>query len=305
VNPNHPHYLRGILFALVTATLWGLLPIFLKVALTGFSAPTIAWFRFAFAFIVLLGILSFTRKTPTAILRRPPLLGILGGCALAVNYLTVTMAVHLSGPSYLAILIQTAPVALVLVGLIFFHEKMTRRQLFGLAVAVAGFVLFYIHQQESAGEQAPYPTRATVYVMAASAAWVLYMVCQKILSRDYRAQSLNLLVYGTAALVLAFKVPWAEFVGVDAASWLFLIFLGVNTLLAYGALAEAINLIPISVISILISLNPLITLGAMLVLPEISDGRLPPDPTGTLGYIGAMIAVAGVVLVVAQRSQEE
>jgi drug/metabolite transporter (DMT)-like permease len=182
---------------------------------------------------------------------------------------------------------------------------MTRRQLFGLAVAVAGFVLFYIHQRGNAGEEHSSYTSATVYVMTAAAAWVLYMVCQKILSRDYQAQSLNLLVYGTAALVLAFKVPWEDFIGVDAASWLFLIFLGVNTLLAYGALAEAITLIPISLISILISLNPLITLGAMLILPEISDGKLPPDPTGTLGYIGAAIAVVGVVLVVAQRAKDE
>ena len=38
---------------MVTLSLWGVLPIFLKVALNQFSAGTIAWFRFLFSFIVL------------------------------------------------------------------------------------------------------------------------------------------------------------------------------------------------------------------------------------------------------------
>ena len=39
-------YLRGIILSLITALLWGVLPIFLKITLQGFHTGTIAWFRF-------------------------------------------------------------------------------------------------------------------------------------------------------------------------------------------------------------------------------------------------------------------
>ena len=240
---------------LVTTLLWGLLPIFLKIALTEFSAGSIAWFRFAFAFVVLFAFLGWKGQAPQAILLRPPSLGLLAGAALAANYLGVTRAVHFSGPSNVAILIQFAPVILVLVGVFIFREKLTKRQYLGLLTAMAGFVVFFVDQRANVAQLALYSS-ANSYVM---------------------------------------------FAGVDSTYWLFLVFLGFNTLFAYGALAEAVKIIPISLISILITLNPLITLLAMLVFPDYSLGRLPQDPTGFLGYIGAVIAVLGVALVVARR----
>jgi len=284
---------------LVTTLLWGLLPIFLKVALTEFSAEAIAWFRFAFAFIVLFAFLAWKGQTPQAILLRPPSLGLLAGAALAANYLGVTRAVHLSGPSNVAILIQFAPVILVLVGVFIFREKLTKRQYLGLAVALTGFSVFMIDQRAHVAQLGLYSS-ANLYVVFAGVVWVIYMVCQKILSRDFGPQALNLLVYGVAAVVLIPQVTWGEFSGVEGTYWLFLVFLGFNTLFAYGALAEAVKIIPISLISILITLNPLITLLAMLIFPDYSAGRLEHDPTGTLGYIGAVIAVLGVVLVVSR-----
>ena len=54
------HFLRGILLSVSTALLWGVLPIFLKISLQGFTTGTIAWFRFALAFL-LLGIILFLK----------------------------------------------------------------------------------------------------------------------------------------------------------------------------------------------------------------------------------------------------
>ena len=75
--------------------------------------------------------------------------------------------------------------------------------------------------------------------------------------------------------------------------------MGLNTLLAYGALAEAVECIPLSLISILITLNPLITLGGMLVLTTFGISLLPEENIRWHGYLGGLIAVSGVVLVVA------
>ena len=62
------------------------------------------------------------------------------------------------------------------------------------------------------------------------------MAFQKKLTPAYKAQHLNLLVYGTAAAALLGTVDWAEFDSVRVSGWALLVFLGINTLVAYGSL---------------------------------------------------------------------
>jgi drug/metabolite transporter (DMT)-like permease len=299
-SEQNPHYLRGIIMTLVTTLLWGFLPVILKIALNTFSAGTIASFRFFFAFVVLYLILSLNGSQPHRFLRKPPLLGILAGASLAANYFAMTQGVNLSSPSNAAILIQLAPVLMVVVGLTFFKERVTWQQLSGFVVAALGFYLFYRDQLAHVKDMAIYSS-ATGYIFFAAAIWVLYISCQKTLSRSYGAQSLNLLVYGVAAVVLVTKVEWAEFLGIGWKDWLLLVILGINTLLAYGALAEAVKCIPLTIISPVITMNPMITLMAMLVLPQFSSGSLVPETIGTGGYIGAVVAIVGVVLVIVKK----
>ena len=291
------YFLRGILLSLVTALLWGVLPIFLKITLQGFHAGTISWFRFVFAFLLLAGILQWKEHKPLDILRKPPWMGIVGGACLSANYYWVTVAVDLSGPSNMAVLIQTASIFLVLVGAFVFHEHLTLRQVLGMFVAGVGLFLFFHDQQGRILETGDY-YYANLLIVLAALVWVGYMVSQKFLSRQYGAQSLNLLVYAVATLTLIGGVEWADFTRAGLTAWLSLIFCGFNTLLAYGTLAEAVKYIPLALISVIISLNPLITLWGMKILPQIGFAGLQADPVGSLGYFGGAVAVTGVVLVV-------
>ena len=291
------NYLRGILLSLVTALLWGILPIFLKISLQGFHAGTISWFRFLFAFLILAIILQWRKHNPLNILRKPPWMGIVGGACLSANYYWVTVGVDLSGPSNMAVLIQVAGVFLVLVGVFVFHERLSLRQVLGMFIVGCGLFLFFHDQQSRIQEPGEY-YYANFLIVLAALVWVGYMVSQKILSRQYGAQSLNLLVYAVATFTLIGGVEWADFTRAGLTAWLSLIFCAVNTLLAYGALAEAVKYIPLALISVIISLNPLITLWGMKILPEIGFAGLQSDPVGSLGYFGGAIAVTGVVLVV-------
>jgi drug/metabolite transporter (DMT)-like permease len=290
-------YLRGILLAIITALLWGILPIFLKITLQGFHAETISWFRFLFAFLILAIILQWKNHKPLDILRKPPWMGIFGGACLSANYYWVTVGVDLTGPSNMAVLIQTASVFLVLIGVVVFRERLTLRQVLGMLIAGCGLFLFFHDQQSRIETQGEY-LYANFLIILAALIWVGYMVSQKFLSQEYGAQSLNLLVYAVSTITLVIGVEWSDFAHAGMTAWLSLIFCGLNTLVAYGTLAEAVKYIPLALISVIISLNPLITLWGMKILPEIGFAGLQPDPVGSLGYFGGAIAVTGVVLVV-------
>jgi len=83
-----------------------------------------------------------------------------------------------------------------------------------------------------------------------------------------------------------------------------MIFLGINTLLAYGCLAEAVKYIPISLISVIIVINPFITIAAMQVLPSWIPQWLEPEMIGGAGFIGAFTAIAGVMMVIHQQHRK-
>ena len=291
------HFLRGILLSIVTALLWGVLPIILKISLQGFTIGTIAWFRFSLAFLLLGIILQFKGSRPLNILRKPPWMGIFGGLCLTANYYWVTLGVEISGPSNMAVLIQTASVFLFLTGVFVFRERLASRQILGMFVVATGLTLFFFDQQSRVAMSSDYYFADFLIIMAAIV-WVGYMISQKFLSREYGAQSLNFLVYTVATVALIGTVEWSEFVSAGFNAWLALILCGINTLLAYGALAEAVKYIPLSLISVIISLNPLITLVGMKILPAMGFANLQPDPVGMVGYFGGAIAVTGVTLVV-------
>ncbi len=290
------NYARGLTYAVITATLWGVLPILMKIALEEFSGSSIVWFRFAFAFAALYLFLKFRKKQPESILVSPPGFGVLAGLFLAGNYYYFLRGVETSSPSNAGILIQTAPVLLVILGVVLFKETFHRKQGIGLAIAVVGFVLFFRDQSRQWGGEVY--TEATLYVQAAGLLWVGYVVFQKKLAVRYNAQHLNLLVYGTAAVVLTPTVIWADFNNTHFGSWVLMIVLGINTLLAYGCLAEAINYIPLWLLSVVITLNPFITLAVMQILPVVAPGLVTPEVIGLWGYIGACTAIAGVVMVI-------
>ena len=289
------NYALGLTYVSITALLWGFLPILMKIALQEFSSGSIVWFRFTFAFIVLFLFLKIRKKRPESIIYSPPGFGVLAGIFLAGNYYYFLKGVEVSSPSNAGILIQVAPVLLVFLGVVLFKERFNWGQGIGLTIAVIGFVLFYRDQSRQWGSEVY--TDTSVYMVVAAVLWAGYMVFQKKLSVAYEAHHLNLLVYGTAALVLIPVATWTEFNNPNFGSWALIVFLGVNTLLAYGCLAEAVNHIPLWLISMVITLNPFITLTVMHILPMVAPGWVAPENIGLWGYIGACTAICGVVMV--------
>ena len=282
----------------ITAALWGILAIVLKYALQRFSGNTIILFRFTFSFVFLAGYYLIHRPRFFEILIKSPILGIFAGLALAGNYLGFTSGVALTSPSNAQILIQISPLMVAVVGVVYFKESLTLLQKTGFGIAAAGFVLFYWDQLHHLMISSQQYTRGNLWIIFAAITWACFAVCQKLLVRTWTPQQTNLLIYLVAALVFFPLADFHEFQGLALSDWLTLIFLGANTLIAYGTLGEALKLLPANQVSAIIVLNPLITLIVVGVLSVQQLPWLSSESTTVIGYAGALLLLAGVGLVV-------
>ncbi len=289
---------KGLMMISITAALWGILAIVLKYALQRFSGNTIIWFRFTFSFVFLAGYYLVHRPRFFEILIKPPILGVLAGLAMAGNYLGFTSGVALTSPSNAQILIQVSPLLVAVVGVVYFKESLSILQISGFGIAAAGFMLFYWDQLHHLMISSQQYTLGNIWIIVAAITWAFFAVCQKLLVQIWAPQQTNLLIYLVAAIVFSPLAVFHEFQGLSLSDWLTLIFLGANTLIAYGTLGEALKLLPANQVSAIIVLNPLIT---MIVVGVLSVQKLPwlsSESTSLIGYAGALLLLAGVGLVV-------
>lgn len=299
VMSNHS---KGLLMISITAVLWGILAIVLKYALQRFSATTIIWFRFVFSFVFLSGYYLIHRPRFFEILIRPPFLGVVAGMAMAGNYFGFTSGVALTSPSNAQILIQMSPLLVAVVGVVYFKERLQRLQKSGFGIAALGFLLFYWDQLHHLMISSQQYSRGNLWIVFAGITWTVFAVCQKLLVRDWTPQQTNLLIYLVAAMIFSPLTNFHEFQELEFADWLILIFLGANTLIAYGMLGEALKLLPANQVSAIIVLNPLITLVLVGVLSYWNLSWLASESTTLTGYAGALLLLAGVGLVVKKES---
>jgi len=296
----------GLLMASATAFLWGFLAIVMKVVSEEVDSVTIVWFRFTFAFGVLAAAIGWRDRRRLVVLRRPPVLAVLAALCLCANYVGYMQGLALTTPSFAQILIQLAPLLLAVAGVAFFKERLNRAQVAGVLLTVVGFVLFYWDKFDSGVVEAGALQLGLGLLVGASVTWAGYAALQKLLvQRGHAPQDLNLVLYSLPILLLG---AWADFgllAELDLLTWALLVFLGLNTLLAYGALGEALKRLPAYQVSLIITCNPLITLGVMELLLALEMAWVPADAVSWLGYLAALFVVAGIAQVLGRASREE
>lgn len=257
---------KGVLYAMITALLWGFLPIFLKVSLKDLDPISIVWFRFTFAFSILFIYYLITDKKQLKIIKRPPLILVIAALALGVNYLGFMQGINYTSPSNAQVIMQTAPILLALVSVFFFKEKLNSKQLLGFGIAGFGLFLFYRNQLQAFVQDTDAFNTGFFWIELGAVMWVLYASLQKKMVQKHPAQLLNMVLYGIPAILYAPFVDFTAFSNLDFSSWMIVMFLGVNTLVAYGCLALAFKYTEAYKVSIILALNPIITLLSVAVL---------------------------------------
>ena len=289
---------KGVLYAAITASLWGFMAIVLKVITYQLPPVTVVWFRFFLAFLVLGSWTLIFHRSDFSIFRKPPALLFLAGIFLALNYLGFITGIKHISPSSSQVFIQIAPVSFALSGIIIFREQVNWKHVVGFILVLCGIGLFYSEQIRGLAGTGEHFTRGMILVLGGGLSWAVFATLQKSLVRKHRPNQLNLFIYGFCALLLLPLVRFSDLRGIPASGWYLLIYLGLNTVLAYGSLALAIKFTEATRASVIITLNPIITFITMAILSRMEVSWIRPEAFSILSLLGALTVLGGAILVI-------
>jgi len=289
---------KGALYALFTASLWGFMAIILKVITYDIPPVTVVWFRFAIAFLILATWTLIFRRSDFSIFRRPPFLLILAAVFLAGNYTGFIAGIKYVSPSSSQVFIQIAPVSFALSGILIFREHVNWKHIVGFILVLAGMGLFYSEQLRDLSSRSEHFSLGMVLVLAGGLSWAAFATAQKALLKRIGPNQVNLFVYGSCALALLPLVRFSMLGGMPYANWIILIYLGLNTVLAYGSLSMAIKLTEATRVSVIITLNPIITFITMAILTRMQVSWIEPESFSLFSILGALSVLGGAILVI-------
>lgn len=289
---------KGLLFAGFTAILWGFLAIALKISLNSLNPVSIVWFRFTIAFLVLLLLMLIFDRTFIKVFHRPPLILFAASIFLGFNYFGFISGIHQTTPANAQVFIQVGPISLALVGIVFFKEKITWKHLTGFLLLLGGLSLFYSQQfAELAGTRGNY-SRGITWIVLGGISWASFSSLQKILVRTRKPNHLNIFIYGFCSLMFLPFVEFSKVPNLSLNEWLLLIFLGLNTVLAYGSLALALKYAEANKVSVILTMNPIITFASMAILEMVAVNWIEFERFTPLSLAGAVLVFGGAVMVI-------
>lgn len=287
---------KGIAFALVTAMLWGVLAVGVKLVLVEVDVITVVWVRMLTASLGLALFFAFKQPAAFNVFVKPPRLIWLPAVGIAINYIGYAKGIELAGPATTQVVIQTGPIILCLAGFFLFKETFVLRQKVGLIIAFVGLLFFYSRQISSMHTGQDEFIKGVLYTLAGALSWSLYSISQKAIVKTYPVQYVNLFIFTFSALVYTPFVDFSVFIGLSFWMWLGLFFLGLNTLVAYGCLGEALKYTDAGKVSVIVILNPLITFISLYVMERQGVSWISFEQIPLLAYVGALLMLFGAVL---------
>ncbi|WP_025993825.1 DMT family transporter [Pseudomonas viridiflava] len=291
-------WVYGLCLALLTALLWGILPVKLKQVLQAMDPVTVTWFRLLVSGSLLFVWLASVKRLPSFKLlgRKGKALVVLAVLGLVGNYMLYLVGLRMLSPGTTQLLIQIGPILLLISSIFLFKERFSLGQGIGLAILLFGFGLFFnqrlVELLTSLGDY----TLGVLIVIMASVVWTFYGLSQKQLLTVWNSLQVMMVIYLFCALLIT---PWAHPAQALQLSplqgWL-LLACCLNTLVAYGAFAEALAHWEASRVSATLALTPLITLASVAIAAWLWPTYVQAEEINALGYGGALLVVLGSAL---------
>jgi drug/metabolite transporter (DMT)-like permease len=287
----------GFSLALLTAVLWGLLPIALKWLLSSMSAATITWIRFMVAAVLVGVVLLVHKKIPSlsALTKRKKLLILIAIAGLLLNYILYLNGLFLLTAETAQVVIQLAPFLMMLGAVYLFKERLLLWQKIGAWLLVFGLLLFFNDRLALLLTQFGSEGYGLLLVIAAAVAWACYALAQKQLLMSFNSQQIMWLIYMAGALCFLPAVELAPVLELSAWQWGIVVFCCLNTIVAYGAFAEALQHWQAANVSAVLAITPLLTIGFAQLLAYFYP-QFPSESLNAWAWVGALLVVVGSML---------
>lgn len=296
-TPVHNN-VAGFFLSLVAAFLWGVLPIALKEILPGMDAATIVWYRFMVAGAVLTLYLASRRQLPALHKSRGKMrwLFLIAGVGLCLNYSLFSYSLNFTNAETTETVIQLSSLFLILGGVLVYSEPFTVVQKLGTLLILFGLALFFNDRLVGLFSASSNDSIGVIITVISAICWTIYALVQKYLLKYYSTVQILVVIYLVAIVaVLPFTSPSMLF-QLTFLQFGLLLFCCLNTLVAYGCFAEALNCWEASKVSAVLALSPLFTIAVLefivWVIPDYSFS----DRLNWVAITGALVLVVGSVL---------
>lgn len=286
---------RGLLLAMIAAVGWGALPITLKLTLGGLDPYTITWYRLIVATLFLGAALKLAGGLPNLKGRSQGVWAMLAVAfiGLTANYILYIEGLSHTTPGVAQIVIQLGPMLFLLCGPLVFKERFSVWQWVGFAVLMTGMLLYFNRRLPELLNVSAGTGLGVALIVLAALLWVAYGLAQKQLTEKFEPQQILLLIYSGAVVVLFPAARLGDIRNVNALEAWMLILSCANTLVSYGAFAEALKRWEVSRVGAVVSLAPLFTFAWEWLAAKLSPGLLPSEGLTILSALGALLVVGG------------
>lgn len=289
--------------SLLTAAFWGSLPIALKILLTDMQAQTVVWYRFTAAAVLLGAGLAWRRELRPSAPRNRTVWALLAIASLGFSANNVLFVMGLGYVTATAgqVVIQLAPMLLLLGSVAVFKERFSGAQVMGLALLLGGMLLFF-HERvgELLGNFTGYALGILLVVLAAFA-WAFYALAQKQLLTTYGSAGLMWMLYASGAALLFPLAHPSQLFALDGLQLALLLYCAVLTVLGYGAFAEALAHWEASRVSAVVAGTPLITWAINRLASIILPAYVKADLLSAWSLLGAGLVTVGCAFAALSR----
>jgi len=285
--------IRGFVYILVAALLWGCIGPVAKVAFAqGLGPLEVAFWRamigwaFFFCHSLVLKKVGIRAGDIHVVL-------IFALLCVTAFYGSYQLAVALGGAARASVLLYTAPAWVAVMAAFFLHEKVGPKALAGIMACMTGVGFISLSGTGIAGHE--FSWAGIIFGLLAGFTYALYYIFGKMLFTRYHPATIFswILILGAAGLS-----PFIEFSTPTNVSWLALLFLGfLSTYCAYFFYARGLVRLKASRAAVIATMEPV---AAAFLAYFFWQENL-----GPWGYFGACLIIAGVIIQAAGKRTDQ
>lgn len=243
---------------------WGLAFPLIKISLQDLSPSNLTIMRFFVVCILLFLLIVIQPKKFSKLLPKDiPWIFVLGFFGVIIYHIGLNYGEQYISPGAASLIIGTSPIFVVVSAILFLHEKVTKKRIAGIFLALAGVIIISLWGKPGLVIEVKYISGAVAVLVSALSAAFYTIAGKKLLSR-YTALSLTtyaMLLGSIGILPLVNSSLISEVMNISLLTLGSILFLGVcSTVLAYMLWYVALQIKDASEISIYLYCIPVITL---------------------------------------------